>query len=95
LLPALTENGQVDLAYAIATQTTYPSWGGWIANGATTTWEQWVCDASLRSRDHAFLGTVDDWVFKYLGHPASRAGLSEDHNQALVSKKNAERFCFH
>lgn len=66
LLPALTENGQVDLAYAIATQTTYPSWGCWIANGATTTWEQWVCDASLRSRDHAFLGTVDDWFFKYL-----------------------------
>lgn len=66
LLPALTENGQVDLAYAIATQTTYPSWGCWIAHGATTTWEQWICDASLRSRDHAFLGTVDDWFFKYL-----------------------------
>lgn len=27
LLPALTLNGHVDLAYAIATQTTFPSWG--------------------------------------------------------------------
>jgi alpha-L-rhamnosidase len=66
LLPALTENGQVNLAYAIATQTTYPSWGNWIAHGATTTWEQWATDDSVRSHDHAFLGTVDDWLFKYL-----------------------------
>ena len=67
LLPALCEHGQAGLAYAIASQTTYPSWGWWLANGATTTWEQWVSDASLRSRNHAFLGSVDDWFYKYLG----------------------------
>jgi alpha-L-rhamnosidase len=66
LLPDLTVNGRVNLAYAIATQTTYPSWGCWIARGATTAWEKWIYDASLRSHDHAFLGTVDDWFFKYL-----------------------------
>ena len=27
LLPVLTEHGDVDLAYTVATQTTYPSWG--------------------------------------------------------------------
>jgi alpha-L-rhamnosidase len=78
LLPALTENGQVNLAYAIATQTTYPSWGNWIAHGATTTWEQWATDASVRSHDHAFLGTVDDWFFKYLaGIKAAAPGYQE------------------
>ena len=41
LLPVLTEHGDVDLAYAIATQTTYPSWGYWIAQGATSSWETW------------------------------------------------------
>lgn len=66
LLPDLTENGHVNLAYEIATQTTYPSWGYWIAHGGTTTWEQWNDDTSVRSHDHAFLGTVDDWFFKYL-----------------------------
>ena len=64
LLPALSDNGQAELAYAIASQTTYPSWGWWLANGATTTWEQWKLQ--VRSRNHAFLGSVDDWFYKYL-----------------------------
>lgn len=67
LLPALSSHGEAELAYAIASQTNYPSWGWWLANGATTTCEQWVCDASLRSHNHAFLGTVDDWFYKCLG----------------------------
>jgi alpha-L-rhamnosidase len=66
LLPALSEHGEAQLAYAIASQTNYPSWGWWLAHGATTTWEQWVCDPSLRSHNHAFLGSVDDWFYKYL-----------------------------
>ncbi|MCX6997425.1 MAG: family 78 glycoside hydrolase catalytic domain [Kiritimatiellaeota bacterium] len=66
LLPALTVNGKIDVACEIATQTTFPSWGNWIANGATTCWEQWITGAGLRSRNHAFLGTIDDWFYKYL-----------------------------
>ncbi len=66
LLPALSEHGEAQLAYEIASQTNYPSWGWWLANGATTTWEQWITGPALRSRDHAFLGTVDDWFYKYL-----------------------------
>lgn len=41
LLEVLTENGRIDEAYKIATQTTYPSWGYMLANGATTLWERW------------------------------------------------------
>jgi alpha-L-rhamnosidase len=65
LLPALTKDGQVNLAYAIAAQKSYPSWGYWVSQGATSAIEVWEY-AEARSHDHAFLGSVDDWFFKYL-----------------------------
>jgi Bacterial alpha-L-rhamnosidase 6 hairpin glycosidase domain/Alpha-L-rhamnosidase N-terminal domain/Bacterial alpha-L-rhamnosidase concanavalin-like domain/Bacterial alpha-L-rhamnosidase C-terminal domain/3-keto-disaccharide hydrolase len=67
ILPMLTENGQGDLAYKVATNPTSPGWGQWFLQcGATTMWESWEnssCTAA-RSRDHAFMGTVDDWLFE-------------------------------
>ena len=66
ILPVLTEYGYADLAYKVATNPTAPGWGQWFLQcGATTMWEAWE-DASCntaRSRDHAFMGTVDDWLF--------------------------------
>ncbi|HEU5396732.1 MAG TPA: family 78 glycoside hydrolase catalytic domain, partial [Verrucomicrobiae bacterium] len=41
LMEVLTDNGRADLAYQLATQNTYPSWGYMIAHGATTIWELW------------------------------------------------------
>lgn len=64
LLPVLTDYGYSDLAYKVAVQTDYPSWGYMIENGATTMWEHWSLEA--RSRGHYFLGTVDDWFFHYV-----------------------------
>jgi alpha-L-rhamnosidase len=64
LLPVLTEYGHEDVAYALATQTGYPSWGYMIENGATTMWEHWALEA--RSRGHYFLGTVDDWFYQHV-----------------------------
>ncbi|PJJ65139.1 family 78 glycoside hydrolase catalytic domain [Compostimonas suwonensis] len=63
LLPVLTDYGYEDLAYKVAVQTEYPSWGFMIENDATTMWEHWSLDA--RSRGHYFLGTVDDWFYHY------------------------------
>ncbi|BCJ55052.1 hydrolase [Actinoplanes sp. NBRC 14428] len=63
ILPVLTDAGRADLAYRIATNPTYPGWGYWFeALGATTMWEEW--NATSRSHDHAFLGTVDDWLYQ-------------------------------
>ncbi|GLY93797.1 family 78 glycoside hydrolase catalytic domain [Actinoplanes sp. NBRC 103695] len=63
LLPVLTDTGHADLAYRVATNPTYPGWGYWFEElGATTMWEEW--GASARSHDHAFLGTVDDWLYQ-------------------------------
>ncbi|WP_254533318.1 alpha-L-rhamnosidase [Natrinema gelatinilyticum] len=64
ILPVLSEYGHHDLAYTVATQTTYPSWGHWIENGMTALLESWPLDA--RSRDHHFLGTIDEWFYQYL-----------------------------
>jgi alpha-L-rhamnosidase len=61
LLPVLTATGHAELAWIVANQTSYPSWGYWRANGATSLWEHWKLQA--RSRGHYFLGTVDDWLF--------------------------------
>lgn len=36
ILPILSEHGHIDTAFEVSTQTTFPSWGFWIANGATT-----------------------------------------------------------
>ena len=66
LLPVLTEHGDVDLAYKIATQTSYPSWGYWLTQGATTSWETWSHVFPGQSLDHAFLGTFEDWLYEYI-----------------------------
>jgi alpha-L-rhamnosidase len=62
LLRALTAEGHADVAYAIATQRTYPGWGYWFDNGADTMWEMWPSDS--RSRDHYFQGTVVQWLYE-------------------------------
>lgn len=62
LLETLTENGHADVAYAIAGQTTYPSWGEWLTAGADTLWEEW--GLAGRSRNHPMHGTVDEWFFR-------------------------------
>ena len=66
ILPMLTDYGYGNLAYLVATNPTAPGWGQWFTQcGATTMWEAWEdtsCNTA-RSRDHAFMGTVDDWLF--------------------------------
>ncbi|MDR6167826.1 alpha-L-rhamnosidase [Microbacterium paludicola] len=61
ILPVLTRFGHADAAVAVATQTTFPSWGHWVELGATSLWEHWKPES--RSRGHYFLGTIDDWLY--------------------------------
>ena len=64
----LTRNGASDLAYDIAVQTTYPSWGYMIENGATTLWELWQKreGSSMNSHNHPMFGSVGAWLYKAL-----------------------------
>ncbi|MCX2478209.1 family 78 glycoside hydrolase catalytic domain [Pedobacter sp. MC2016-15] len=68
VLNALSENGQEEIAYKLAAQDTYPSWGWWIANGATTLQENWDMQAPRDiSQNHMMFGEVGGWFFKGLG----------------------------
>jgi len=76
LLNALSDNGYADLAYTIASQKDYPSWGMWIENGATTLFEDWKSvsstDGKIKSSlNHIMFGEIDAWFYKALGgiHP--------------------------
>ncbi len=64
ILPVLCDYGYEDLALRLLMQDTYPSWGYWLACGSTSTWE--VYERVTRSEDHYFLGTYDEWFFRYL-----------------------------
>lgn len=64
LLHALTDSGRADLAYRITTQTTYPGWGHWIRQGATTLWENWNGGGT---HNHIMFGDVSAWFFGALG----------------------------
>ncbi|HEX8866607.1 MAG TPA: family 78 glycoside hydrolase catalytic domain [Lentzea sp.] len=64
LLKALSDNGHADVATAMATERSYPSWGHWFANGADTMWEMW--DTGTRSRNHYFKGTVAQWLYEHV-----------------------------
>ncbi len=68
ILNALSENGQAETAYKLAAQDTYPSWGWWIVNGATTLYENWDIKAKQDiSLNHMMFGEIGGWFFKGLG----------------------------
>ena len=58
ILNALSENGYADLAYQVALQETYPSWGWWIVNGATTLYERWPLNPGRGTLNHIMMGEI-------------------------------------
>jgi alpha-L-rhamnosidase len=67
ILNALSENGYPELAWEVASQETFPSWGWWIVNGATTFYENWPLDSSDISMNHIMFGEINAWYYKALG----------------------------
>ena len=71
LLRTLSDNGFSDVAYLLATQKKYPSWGYMVENGATTIWELWNGDKAspkMNSGNHVMLlGDLVTWCYQYLG----------------------------
>jgi alpha-L-rhamnosidase len=84
LMRGLTEHGNVDLAYRIATNKTYPSWGYMIEKGATTIWELWngdTADPAMNSANHVMLlGDLIIWYYEDL------AGI-QNHPESVAYKK--------
>ncbi|NII83571.1 MULTISPECIES: alpha-L-rhamnosidase [unclassified Pedobacter] len=76
ILNALSENGYSDIAYKVAAQKTYPSWGWWMENSATTLYENWPIDAkSDISMNHIMFGEIGAWLYK------SPGGIKPDEKQ--------------
>ena len=70
LMRCLTKYGRQDLAYKLATQETYPSWGYMAKRGATTIWELWNGDTAapdMNSANHVMLlGDLVIWYYENL-----------------------------
>jgi alpha-L-rhamnosidase len=64
----LTEQGYPEVAYKIATQTTYPGWGFMLSKGATTLWERWEHETGggMNSHNHPMMGSVGSWFYRYV-----------------------------
>jgi alpha-L-rhamnosidase len=65
----LSENGLHELAYEAMNKKTQPSYGWWIEQGATTSWEQWDGEGS---RNHPMFGGGIVWFYRVL------AGMTVD-----------------
>lgn len=68
----LSEYGLHDLAFEAMNKKTQPSYGWWIEQGATTTWEQWD---GTGSRNHPMFGGGIVWFYRVL------AGMNTDPEQ--------------
>lgn len=60
---ALTLAGRADRAYALATQTGYPSWAYLLEGGRDTLSEFWDLHGS---HNHVMLGSIDAWFYRTL-----------------------------
>ncbi|MDW8289367.1 MAG: family 78 glycoside hydrolase catalytic domain [Armatimonadota bacterium] len=74
LLDTLTMYGRADIAYLVASQDTYPSWGYMVRMGATTIWELWKYEVGpgMNSHNHPAFGLVSGWFYEAL------AGIQPD-----------------
>ncbi len=72
----LTDHGRIDLAYTMATNRDFPSWGYMMDHGATTIWELWngdTADVQMNSGNHVMLvGDLVVWLYQDL------AGIRSD-----------------
>jgi alpha-L-rhamnosidase len=84
LMRGLSQYQRADLAYTLASDTTYPSWGYMIKHGATTIWELWngnTANPGMNSQNHVMLlGDLLTWMYENL------AGIKSDSIQTGFKK---------
>jgi alpha-L-rhamnosidase len=84
LMRWLTKYNRADIAYKLASNDTYPSWGYMAKNGATTIWELWngnTADPKMNSQNHVMLlGDLLIWMYEDL------AGIHCDTTEAGFKK---------
>ncbi|WP_288317767.1 family 78 glycoside hydrolase catalytic domain [Xylanibacter caecicola] len=79
LMHTLTDMERTDVAWLLATNKSYPSWGYMAENGATTIWELWNGDKAnpwMNSGNHVMLlGDLISWLYEDV------AGIQSDEAQ--------------
>jgi len=79
LMRELSRMGRADVAFALASNNKYPSWGYMAANGATTIWELWngnTASPKMNSGNHVMLlGDLLTWSYENM------AGIKSDYTQ--------------
>jgi alpha-L-rhamnosidase len=94
LADVLIDNGYVDAAYDVFNQTTYPSYGDQIKQGATTTWEQWARSGRMESHDHAmFAGPESTFYSRFAGIRPAEPGYKQILIQPAFPKDLASVQC--
>jgi alpha-L-rhamnosidase len=68
----LAENGMNEVAYGAMNKKDFPSYGHWLEQGATVTWEQWNGESS---HNHPMFGGGLTWFYRTL------AGVNTDENE--------------
>ena len=100
LMRTLTDFGRGDLAYKLASNKTYPSWGYMVENGATTIWELWngnTADPEMNSQNHVMLlGDLLVWYYENMAgiksseaHPGFKQIIMKPDFNAGLSYVNA------
>lgn len=71
LMRGLTQFQRSDIAFTLASNKTYPSWGYMAENGSTTIWELWngnTAGPQMNSRNHVMLlGDLLIWLYESVG----------------------------
>ncbi len=84
LMRGLTNFQRSDIAYTLASNKTYPSWGYMTKNGATTIWELWngnTANPQMNSQNHVMLlGDLIIWLYEDI------AGIKSDDNEVGFKK---------
>jgi len=79
LMHALTKMGRSDVAWLLATNRKYPSWGYMAERGATTIWELWNGDTAspkMNSGNHVMLlGDLLSWLYEDIAGIATDDGF--------------------
>ena len=103
LMHGLSMMGRTDLAWLLATNKKYPSWGYMAEHGATTIWELWNGDTAspkMNSGNHVMLlGDLLSWLYEYIAgigaadvgykHIAMRPDFSVDEIDQIDASYNS------
>lgn len=71
IMSVLRDTGHLDVAYRLLENTTFPSWGYSVVNGATSIWERWngwtnddgPGNVHMNSYSHYAYGAVVEWMY--------------------------------